>query len=123
MILHFYLARNRATFEQFMQDRGTEMRPMDRNVHRLIEEPEHVQGIRATNCRLHLLEGWRQHPDFRDLSDRWQVEMIVPLQGFAGFQSPRADLSSLLEERTIRRRQPFLLRHPRRCPTIFRWQK
>lgn len=62
MILHFYLARNRPTFEQFMQDRGAATRPMDRNVHRLIEEPEHVQGIKATNCRLHLLEGWQKHP-------------------------------------------------------------
>ena len=62
MTLHFYLARNRATFEQFMQDRGTEMRPMDRNVHRLIEEPQDANGIKATNCQLHLLEGWQKHP-------------------------------------------------------------
>lgn len=62
MILHFYLARNRATFEAHMTDRGTVVREMDRNVHRLIEKPEDVQGLKATNCRLHLLHGWQTNP-------------------------------------------------------------
>jgi hypothetical protein len=62
MTLHFYLARNRATFEAFMIDRGAVTRPMDRNVHRLIENAQDVNGIKATNCQLHLLEGWRQNP-------------------------------------------------------------
>ncbi len=62
MTLHFYLARNRATFEFFMQDRGTQVGAMDRNVHRMIEKPEDANGIKATNCQLHLLEGWQRNP-------------------------------------------------------------
>lgn len=62
MTLHFYLARNRATFEEHMVDRGAATRPMDRNVHRLIEEPQDATGIKATNCQLHLLRGWQSNP-------------------------------------------------------------
>lgn len=62
MTLHFYLARNRTTFEAHMTDRGAATRSMDRNVHRLIEQPQDAVGIKATNCQLHLLEGWQHHP-------------------------------------------------------------
>ncbi|KKM46509.1 hypothetical protein LCGC14_1559960 [marine sediment metagenome] len=62
MTLHFYLARNRTTFEEHMTDRGAATSPMSRNVHRLIEEPQDAVGIKATNCQLHLLHGWQSNP-------------------------------------------------------------
>lgn len=65
MTLHFYLARNRATFEAHMIDRGTPGGPLERRVHRLIETPQDTGGLHPTNCQLHLLTGWEDNPVYQ----------------------------------------------------------
>lgn len=70
MVLHYYLARNRSTFEAHMIDRGTQGGgPMSKRVHRFIETSQDTGGLHPTNSKLHLLAGWEDNPVYRQNPD------------------------------------------------------